>query len=101
MSGPKIQLLVFEGCPLADAARRALEQALVKVGLKQYEEVDILDSGTADGLREWGSPTILVDGQDVTGNKKGNSVSCRVYDGPDRVPLSEDIAAAIRNSMQP
>lgn len=99
MSEPKIQLLVFEGCPLADAARDALEVALTAVGVSRYEEVDILDPDTADELRGWGSPTILIDGQDVTGNAKGDSVGCRVYDGPDRVPSPEEIAAVIRSSM--
>lgn len=98
MSEPKIQLLVFEGCPLAGAARAALEEALGIVGLTGYEEVDILDSDTADELRGWGSPTILVDGQDATGGPKGDSVGCRVYSGPDRVPDAKAIADHIRNA---
>jgi hypothetical protein len=100
MSEIRIQLLVFKACPLADAARDALEVALTMVGLPKYEEVDILDPSTADELRGWGSPTILIDGQDVAGNVKGDSVGCRVYDGPGRVPSAEDIAAVIRNSME-
>ena len=100
MSNPRIQLLVFDGCPLADAARDALEVALTMVGLPKYEEVDILDPDSADELRGWGSPTILVDGQDLLGNVKGESVGCRVYDSPGRVPSPEMIAAVIRSSME-
>lgn len=70
------------------------------VGLREYEEVDILDPSTAEELRGWGSPTILIDGRDATGNARGDSVGCRVYDGPDRVPSPEDIAAVIRDSIQ-
>lgn len=99
MSEPRIQLLVFDGCPLADAARVALEAALTMVGQPQYEEVDILDPNTSDELRGWGSPTILIDGRDLAGNVKGDSVGCRVYDGPGRVPSPEEIAAVIRNSL--
>ena len=99
MSEPKIQLLVFEGCPLADAARQTLEEALAIVGLQQYEEVDILDPAAAEELRGWGSPTILVDGQDVTGDARGDSVGCRVYSGPDRVPDAKMIADRIRQAI--
>ena len=96
MARPTIQLLVFDGCPLADAARNSLRTALESLGLQRFEEIDILDSNAPAGLAGWGSPTILVDGHDVAGNEMGEAVGCRVYDGPDRVPTPEEIATAIR-----
>ena len=92
----RIQLLTFEGCPLADAARACLEVALTDCGLQDYEEIDILDPTTPEHLRCWGSPTILVDGADITGQPKGNSVSCRVYTGPEGVPEKSEIIAGLK-----
>ena len=100
MSQPKIQLLVFDGCPLADAARKALRTALESLGLHGFEEVDILDDNAPVELKGWGSPTILIDDHDVAGNEKGEAIGCRVYEGPDRVPTPQQIAAAIERSMR-
>lgn len=81
---------------MADAARDRLEAALAECGLKDYEEIDILDPATPDDLRGWGSPTILVDGADLTGQTKGNSINCRVYAGPDGVPEESEIVARLK-----
>ena len=96
MHNVRIQLLTFEGCPLAGAARVGLEAALADCGMKEYEEIDILDPETPDELRGWGSPTILVNGADITGRPKGNNVSCRVYPGPEGVPDRSEIIAGIK-----
>lgn len=99
---PKIQFLSFEGCPLADAARTALELALVTCGMDRdrYEHVDVLDPATPANLAIWGSPTILVNGKDVTGNTGGDGIACRIYDTPDQVPTAETIIAAIGESAE-
>ena len=81
---PTIQLLVFSGCPLANAARASLHEALAELQIAGYVEVDLLDPATPAELRAWGSPTILVDGEDVT-----------VYEGPDGVPAAATIVASI------
>ena len=95
-----IQLLTFDGCPLADAARVQLEQALSDCGVSGYEEIDLLGPDTPDDLPGWGSPTILVNGVNVTGQPKGNSVSCRIYPGPERVPEARRIIASIENAKR-
>ncbi len=95
MNTARIQFLMFEGCPLADAAREQLEAALAELGIDDYEEIDLQAPDTPESLRGWGSPTILIDGADVTGQPKGESLSCRVYDGPERVPNAKDIARAV------
>ena len=99
MSEIGVQFLAFDGCPLADAARANLEKALADCGMSGYEEINILDPGTPDDLPAWGSPTILVNGVDVAGQPKGNSVSCRVYPGPDRVPDPASIVTSIKNAQ--
>ncbi len=96
----QIQFLTFDGCPLADAAQRVLEQALVQCGLRAdaYETVDVLDPATSTALRGWGSPTILVNGIDVTGQPPAGGVSCRIYDGPDGSPHLKQVVATIQGA---
>ena len=98
---PRIQFLAFDGCPLADAARSALESALLDCGLAidQYDVINILDPSTPTDLASWGSPSILVNGHDVTGEIPGDGVGCRLYDTPNQVPTIETIATAIRNGF--
>ncbi len=100
MADIQVQFLAFDGCPLAAPARANLEKALADCGMSGYEDINILDPGTPDDLPGWGSPTILVNGVDVTGQPKDDSVSCRVYPGPDRVPDPASIVTSI-NSAQP
>ena len=92
-----VQLLFFDGCPLAEAARRSLETALADCGISDYERIDILAPSVADDLRGWGSPTILVNGVDVSGHPKGDAIGCRIYPGADGVPSASTIGAYIRS----
>ena len=64
--------------------------------MSSFEEVDILDPASPEELRGWGSPTILVNGMDVTGQPKGNNVSCRVYPSPGGVPDVQSIVAGLK-----
>ena len=103
MSDLTVQFLAFDGCPLADAARANLEQALTDCGISGYRAVDLLDPATPEDLKGWGSPTILVNGMDVGGQDKGNGVGCRIYPGADKVPSAAEIAAKlwiIRGGLQ-
>lgn len=101
-SVPLIQLLSFDGCPLAEAAQAVLERALQECGLStgHYEVVDVLDPETPQSLSTWGSPTILVNGEDVTAQGRGDGVGCRIYDTPDQVPTAETIIVAIQKSAE-
>ena len=100
---PHIQFLAFDDCPLADAALIALEQAMQQCELRpaEYERVDILDPATDEKLASWGSPTILVDGADVSGQARGDGIGCRLYDTEQGVPTVDTIAEAIRKSQRP
>jgi len=91
MAAPHIQFLTFAGCPLADAARSELKVALRACGVEDYEEIDILDPSAPDDLRGWGSPTILINGVDVAGQRKGDDASCRIYAGERGVLTSAEI----------
>ncbi len=99
MNGIRVQFLVFDGCPLAEAARKELDAAVSEAGLAEYEEIDILDPETPADLRGWGSPTILVNGADVTGSTKGEGVGCRIYATESRVPETALILERIRKAQ--
>lgn len=91
-----VQLISFAGCPHADEARRALRAALAALGREpSFEEVDFGNPDTPPALRAWGSPTVLVDGLDVTGGTPSGR-SCRIY--PGGAPSVESIVAALRRS---
>jgi hypothetical protein len=95
----KVQLVYFDGCPNADAARAAVRRSLAAAGLAlEVEEVDTESPGAPESLRAWGSPTVLVDGIDVGGERVPTGTSCRLYDNPDHrgVPSDAAIGAALR-----
>ncbi len=95
----RVQYLAFDGCPLAEGARLALETALAACGVSDYDEIDILDPDTPEELRGWGSPSILVNGADVTGNAKGEGAGCRIYATESRVPETALIIERIRQAQ--
>ncbi len=78
----KVQLVYFDGCPNVDAARAAVRTALMAENVDApIEEIDVGAPSAPAWARAWGSPTILIDGQDVTGQRPSTSSSCRLYDG--------------------
>jgi mercuric ion transport protein len=88
---PLVQLLHFPGCPHVDAARAALRAAGIS-----FDEVDVTAPGTPAALRNWGSPTILVDGRDVAGSPQPTGLSCRLYSSGD-APSVEMLHRALRH----
>jgi hypothetical protein len=72
-------LIYFQGCPNAALARENLAAALESHGRKAvWEEWDLGAQGTPSAYRRFGSPTILVDGEDVTGVEGRNAaMACR------------------------
>lgn len=76
----KIQLLYFEGCPNLEPARAALRDAMEAEQIDQaVEEIDVESPAAPESVRGWGSPTILIDGKDITGAARTTGSSCRLY----------------------
>lgn len=98
----RVQLLYFPGCPHVDEARERLQHALATSGTKAtVEEIDTTAAMTPEPLRTWGSPTILVDGVDVAGEKAAGGACCRLYAGDSGsrgAPSEEAIRAALRRA---
>ncbi len=81
MTGDKnIELVFFDGCPNVDLARDNLRSALQWEGNDTtWTEWDLFADSTPKHLRQHGSPTILIDGRDVTDNPAGGGdTACRL-----------------------
>ena len=93
MSMASIELIFFGGCPNAEAARDNLRAAAAAAGVdRQWQEWDQDDPHVPERVRQYGSPTILVNGRDVTGVEAGvAAAACRA----DGVPSVETIRAAL------
>lgn len=76
-----VELVYFKGCPHVEDAREQLLRAIAEAGLdKKWTEWDRDDPSCPASLKGFGSPTILVDGKDVTGAAPtGDGASCRSY----------------------
>ena len=101
----RIQLITFSGCPNASATRALLERTVADVGIAAaIEEVDTSAPDTPAGLREWGSPTILLNGEDVGGEREPTGPSCRLYRDDDGrvhgVPSRTLLAAALNHALE-
>ena len=81
---PTVDLVYDSDCPNVDEARALLREALTQLDLIQvWREWKRDDAETPPALRGLGSPTILVNGVDVSGNE-GEDISerancCRIY----------------------
>lgn len=99
---PKIEFLYDRDCPNVDDARSQLRRALERVGLaSDWTEWERNDSRSPAYARQFGSPTVLVDGHDVAGEPPAEDApSCRIYThrrGRNRgVPDADLIAAALQ-----
>ena len=83
-----VELVYFEGCPHADEARNRLREAFKRVGaVPHWDEWDTGRENTPRTYRRFGSPTILVDGKDVSGGAEGSGLGCVVNGGPSVLEL--------------
>lgn len=74
-----IEFVYFEGCPNADAARNNLRAALSAADRdSDWAEWDLMSDDAPDRIRSFASPTILINGSDITGVVPGSvAPSCR------------------------
>lgn len=98
-----VELIYFRECPNISLARERLLKAFAAVGIApQWQEWERNDPAGPAHVRAYGSPTILVNGHDVTGMKPSydNLGVCRVYTHTssiyDCAPDVDAIAAALR-----
>ncbi len=91
---PHVELVYFEGCPHAEEARNRLREALALLQLPPaWTEWDTERVHTPSTYRRFASPTVLVDGVDVSGGVEGAGMGCAVGGGP----TAEVIVRALRS----
>lgn len=79
----RVELIYFAGCPNVAAARTNLRAALEAQGTPcDVREWTQGDPAAPDYVRDRASPTVLVDGQDVSGEASGRGASCRAAGAP-------------------
>jgi hypothetical protein len=101
-----VELLWWEGCPSTEGALAAVREALSELGLSGVE-VHTREIATDDDARETGfvgSPTILIDGQDLVPAAAEETIglSCRVYRRRDGrispIPDPDDLREALQRA---
>ena len=103
-----VELLWWEGCPSTERALSAVREALSELGLDGVEvharEIETDDDALAAGFV--GSPTILIDGEDLVPAADGEPIglSCRVYRRRDGrispIPDPDDLRDALARAAQ-
>jgi hypothetical protein len=92
MTNHTIELIYFDGCPNAQEARDNLRTA-VDDGPDAWREWNLSVEGTPQRYRRFGSPTVLVDGEDVTGAGEGNAaMACRADGAPSVATIQKAMA---------
>ena len=102
---PKIEFIYEQSCPNIADARAQLRLALEQTGLPaHWQEWEHNAPDCPAYAHRYGSPSILVDGEDVAGEPASDAPSCRIYtntQGRNRgVPDATLIRAALEKHMQ-
>lgn len=99
---PRIELIFDADCPNVPQAREVLVRALEQLGLQcHWQEWLLGDKSCPAYARSYGSPTILVNGQDVSPSSHNDSCCCRIY--PENktfkgCPCVADIISALKRA---
>ena len=88
-----IELVYFEGCPNALQARENIRSAIEATGQPlEWSEWDLMAPSTPEGFRQYGSPTVLINGEDVTGEGPGAAaMACRADGAPSVGAIAEKL----------
>ena len=98
----QVELIYEKTCPNVDAARAHLLMAFGKAGITpRWQEWEVSNPEAPAHIHGYGSPTILVNGQDASGDPvTGNDYCCRVYlheEDNKGVPAVTDIVQALKS----
>ena len=102
----QVELVYEKSCPNIEAARTLLLHAFVEAGIAaRWQEWEVSNPDAPPHIHGYGSPTILVNGRDVSGDaSKKDDYCCRVYlnnkSNNKGVPALKDITDAFI-SIQP
>jgi hypothetical protein len=97
----KVELVYEKTCPNVDAARAQIRKAFTQINRgPAWQEWEVSDSCAPSYVHVYGSPTILVNGNDVSGLAPGDCRdNCRIYKNGNGhlgvVPPLEKIVSAL------
>jgi len=92
MSNLKIDVQYFEGCPNSETVLQMVKEFISESEMKiDIEEVLVESQEDAEKYKFRGSPTILINGNDLEGlpESKTPSLSCRYYQNG--LPTQKDL----------
>ena len=97
----KVELVYEKSCPNIQAARINLLQAFSELKLApKWQEWEVSEADIPAYVRNLGSPTILVNGKDVSGTAEdGHDLSCRVYTDVDGKISGVPTVGLIKNAL--
>lgn len=95
----KVEIVVDSKCPNQKQVEERVKEAFALINRKPKYSVWVSDEeASPDYAKQFGSPTVLVNGKDVAGELPGNKDCCRIYDNGGKIdgaPSAEIIATAI------
>lgn len=80
-----VQILHVPDCPLLPSARRAVDRVAASIGARV--RIDLVEGA-------FPSPSVMVDGEDVTGTSQGGGARCRLD-----LPTDEQIGFALQRAL--
>lgn len=101
----RIELLHIIECPSWSTCLKSLQHALIDLDLNAEMKVQCLESSNLNEFVQFhGSPTILVDGQDIFPvDDYVGDLSCRVYNTPEGLrgmPTTEQIVQQLQKLIK-
>jgi len=102
----QVELIYEQTCPNIESARVQLRRAFDQLGIPpRWQEWEVSATDAPAHIHGYGSPTILVNGHDVSGNPgEGDDMCCRVYDHDESdnkgVPALNDIVRALQKPQE-
>ena len=97
----RVEIVWDEGCPHVDEARAAVRAALAAAQLpRRWGEWNVSEAFAPRSVCAYGSPTILVDGADVTGAEPAGASSCRVYLHDDGSTAAAPPVEVVRTALE-
>jgi arsenate reductase len=103
MTTTRLSVLVFDGCPHADAALALAESVAAAFGSAVVvERVEVDTEDRAAALHFLGSPSLLVNGRDIEDRvTDAGALACRTYEGGAGVPPRWRVEVAVLRALEP
>lgn len=96
----RVEIVWDEGCPHVEEARSVVREALASMGLPlRWGEWNVSEAFAPRSACGYGSPTVLVDGADVTGAEPAGASSCRVYTRSDGTTAGAPEVSQVRAAL--